>query len=84
LSEDLVKNLNQWSSVVAKSPPGDDFMRCGGDFVIYPPVGGFLSKGAVEGRLSVKGWRPLLWTKLVVILQGVNKEFVVLLQLYKF
>jgi len=28
-------NLNQWYSTGAKSPPGDDFMRYGDDFVIY-------------------------------------------------
>jgi len=31
--------LNQWYSAWAKSPPGGDFMRYGGDFVIYQICG---------------------------------------------
>jgi len=48
LSEDLVKTLNQWSSVLAKSPPEGDFMRYGGDFVIYQIWGAIsVSLGAI-------------------------------------
>ena len=44
--------LKQWSWTWVKSPLGDNFMRCGGDFVSYEIWGGFRF---LEGRfLQVK------------------------------
>ena len=31
----MFQAIVQWSSTWVNSPPGGDFMRCGGDFVIY-------------------------------------------------